>query len=150
MTAIQTTMKQTTITYEINDSVIPKHIIDHVQKVIAQYKGKEIDITIGVHKKKRTNPQNAYLHGVVIPMVTDGINEHGNEVTQSQVKDLLKQKFLSFDVFIDVDYTYETLTKDTSELSTVEFNEFIERIQRWGAEMLGIIIPDPETNISHE
>lgn len=124
--------------------------LNALNKVFEQFDGKEIEITVDLAKKKRTNPQNSYWWGVVIPMVHMGILETGELISKEQIHEMLKMKFLSFDIPIDADGHFETFTKTTSGLTTTEFNDLIEKVQQWGAEWLGIIIPSPNENIEIE
>jgi hypothetical protein len=141
---------KTTLTIDVTELGMTIQDINQIKQIFEQYKGKKIDVTIEKHKRKRSNPQNAYLHGVVIPMVTQGINEHGNTITQLQTKDLLKSMFLSIDTPISDDGEYVTITQNTSGLDTTAFNEFIEKVQQWSAEMLGIIIPEPNESLTFQ
>ena len=75
----------------------------------------------------RSEKQNNYYFGVVVDMLS---NETGNELEETH--ELLKLRFLK-----------PMGKKSTTELTTVEFNAFIERIQRWSAQELGCVIPDP-------
>ena len=124
--------------------------LNALNKAFEQFDTMEIDITIEKHKKKRTNPQNAYWFGVVVPMVQMGIMQHGTLVTSEQTHEMLKGEFLEFDVPISDDGQFVTMTKGTSDLDTVEFNTLIGQVQQWSAEMLGIIIPDPNEQITIE
>ena len=75
----------------------------------------------------RSNPQNKYYFGVVVDMISE---ETGNEPEETH--ELLKLKFL------------KPMGKaNTTQLDTKEFNLYIEKIQRWAAQDLGCIIPDP-------
>ena len=140
-------MKKHKQTISIPDGVIPNHVMQDIQKALEQYQGKTVDITIEQRVKRRTNPQNAYYHGVVVKHVQNGFMELGELLTTEQVHEFLKRKFLSFTICIDeTSGTYEKFNKTTKGLDTKDFNTFIEQIQIWSAEWLGIIIPDPKTD----
>ena len=111
-------------------------------------RGCRVEVTIDKAKKKRSTPQNAYLHGIVIPMITDRIKFLGTMITQAKVKELLKFEFLKQELLVGSDYI--TTIKGTSELNTKEFNEFIENCIMWAAETLDIQIPEPSTQIEIE
>ena len=57
--------------------------------------------------------------------------ETGNEPEETH--ELLKLRFLK-----------PIGKRNTTELTTVEFNTYIEKIQRWAAQELGCVIPDPQ------
>jgi organic radical activating enzyme len=93
--------------------------------------------------KKRTSPQNRYYHGIVVPMVRKGIEEMGTEITLQETHEFLKARFNSVELVNKESGEVHQVPKSTAGLTTVEFNEFIEKIQRFAAEFLGIVIPDP-------
>jgi hypothetical protein len=76
----------------------------------------------------RSNPQNKYYFGVIVDMISE---ETGNEPEETH--ELLKLKFLK-----------SMGKKNTTQLTTVEFNTYIEKIQRWASIELSLIIPDPQ------
>lgn len=98
---------------------------------------------------KRSNPQNRFLHGVVFPIVCDGLRAAGfDEIkTPEDAKAVVKELFLK-ELFAN-HKTGECLTrtKKTSELTTIEMMQFIEDVQKWSAEYLGCVIPDPNQQL---
>lgn len=99
-------------------------------------------------KKNRSIPQNRYYWGAMLPMIKKGLNEAGyNEVktindAHEVVKGLFLKKYIS-----NNEGTALEISGSTAELTTVEFNELIEKVQQWAAEFLGIEIPDPNEQI---
>jgi hypothetical protein len=59
--------------------------------------------------------------------------------TKDEIHDALRKEFLSK---IDP-ATGLTKIKSTTDLSTIEFNEYYAAIQRWASEFLNIYLPDP-------
>jgi hypothetical protein len=124
------------------------HISDNCRHAIAQalrtLSGKEVKVTIEERKKKRSLSQNAYYWSVVIPAVTNAINEHGNSMTGEQVHEFLKA---------EVGGLHQTVTMPTGEiksvvgsstvLTTMQFENYMEQVRVWAAEMLQIVIPLP-------
>jgi len=97
------------------------------------------------YRKSRSNNQNAYYWGCVIPYVMDGLVGMGFEkrlLTNENVHDLLKNKFLHEDVAVDSG-EFITLTKSTTDLSTTDMMDYIDEIQRWALTFLNIVIPSP-------
>ncbi|MBO9151906.1 hypothetical protein ACFOTA_06785 [Chitinophaga sp. GCM10012297] len=99
-------------------------------------------------RKVRSLHQNAYYWGVVCDMVKDGLIEAGFAEVSSpdDAHEVLKGLFLKREI-VSLE-TGEVLTgsKSTTELTTLEFNTYIEKIQHWAAEYLGISIPSPNEN----
>ena len=88
--------------------------------------------------KKRSNGQNAHLHYIVLPMVSKAMsNLTGKKVTNALAKEVLKYKFLQ--TFTEAG----TVVTPTSKLSTVQWMEFLTKVQQYGAEILKISIPSP-------
>ena len=120
-------------------------------EALKSFEGKGIVITIEKRKNKRSNPQNAYFHGVVLPLVYNGLKELGHTMPLADVKDLLKLKFLKVPIFVNEETGEITeKIKNTSELTTTEFMEFVAGIQRWSIENLGVNIPEPNENLKLE
>jgi len=99
------------------------------------YAGREVEVVVRRPKAQRSNPQNRYLHGVVIPILAEFC---GYDL--DAMKDALKWKFLR--VPADVAGAPDTV-RSTASLSTVEFAEYCEQIRRWAAVELGVNIPEP-------
>ncbi len=116
------------------------------QNAVNSFEGQRVAVTIQKAKKKRSNPQNAYFHGCVVPIVTNAMLDAGIITSNSETKEMLKRKFLSEDVpFADGQYLERT--KRTRQLSTSEFNDFIAQVQQFAAEWLGVEVPDPNEQL---
>ena len=83
-------------------------------------------------KKFRTNPQNRYYFGVLIPIIAEW---SGNK--KDEVHEYLKAKFL-FDKSGKI-----PRIKSTTELSTKEFSKYWEEITLFFAESFQVVIPAP-------
>lgn len=109
---------------------------DQLIQAFKKLSGKRAEITVRPETKSRTNEQNRYLWGVVYKYISEEI---GYE--PEQVHELMKFKFLKIEILVKGNP--ETVIRSTTELSTEEFNQYVERIVRWAAEFLGLVIPDP-------
>lgn len=105
---------------------------------------------IGVFKKPRkmrSNGQNSYYHGIVIPEVLEGLITAGFEpesLNHDIVHDMLRHKFLTEDLpSPEFSGEFISIVRSTTSLTTTEFMSYIEAIQRWSAEFLNHIIPSP-------
>lgn len=96
-------------------------------------------------REKRSLGQNAYFHGVLCPIVLEGLRDAGWDEFEDieDVKDYLKGLFARVSTVNK--HTGEIITRiqKTSKMTTVEFMEFCDKIIKWGAEWLGIQIPYP-------
>ena len=59
-------------------------------------------------------------------------------------KELLKEKFLGFDMIELPDGTIKAITKHTSDCSTKELTEFLEKIDHYAVTELGLMLPKPD------
>lgn len=104
--------------------------------VFARLEEKEVEVVVRKKKKHRSGEQNSYYWGVVIDIISGATG-----FTPQEAHDAVRYKFLT-------DMTGELpRVKSTTELSTVEFMEYIAEIQRFGAEYLDVYIPDPNEAI---
>lgn len=101
-------------------------------------------------RKQRTNSQNSYYWGVVIPHLQMILRDLGNDFKDEELHAYLKQKFLDNRVMTVLGESIE-VEPSTADLSTVEFQLFIDRIVYWCAsdEGPGVVIPAPGEKISH-
>ena len=126
------------LTTTIRKGRLPKDFQEAVQANTDQ----RVELSIKKVKAKRSNPQNSYFHGVVLPMVTNALKDLGHQETQASTKEMLKRKFLTFYVNIE-DGIFLEKTLKTSELSKAQFMDFVTEIQQFAVEFLNLQIPDP-------
>jgi hypothetical protein len=94
-------------------------------------------ISVKVLRARRSNQQNRFYHGVVIPLFAEHCGYQFDDM-----KDALALKLLPKEVTDPTTGEVHVVPGHTSELTTKEFNALIERAQQLGAEM-GLYIPDP-------
>lgn len=103
-----------------------------------QHEGKDVRIEIYRHVRGRSNRQNRYLFGVVYVYIMACTGYTKQEVHEAMSKKFLEPKHLQFgeeEIEIAV---------STTDLSTVEFIAYHDRIRKFAAEFLQCDIPDPE------
>jgi len=120
---------------------------DYFRKVLAKFIGKEICLTIEPLVKKRSVRQNRYYWGVVVNYIKDyvystqGEKMSNDEIHYFNITGILgikpEIKKIHDQEFIVIDY------KKTSEMTTIEFNIFVETIVKYWAEK-GLVIPEPK------
>lgn len=95
--------------------------------------------------RKRSIPQNSYYWAVVVPLVRRGLYDIGfDEVqTNDDAHRLLKKQFIRKEFINKKTGEVARITGKSSGLSIPEFNEYIERICKWSAEYLDVVIPSP-------
>lgn len=119
-----------------------------LMEAIASFEGKDVIVKIEKAKKKRSNPQNAYMWGVVIPLMREALKESGHTMTNEMVHELLKLRFLKESILVNEE-TGECVEriKSTQELSTTQMMEYFIDIQKFAMEYFGVNIPDPNEDI---
>ncbi len=103
------------------------------QKYIQSLKTGYYDFVVRKPKKNRTLRQNRYYWGVVVKVLADHFG-----YTIDEMHEALKWKFLQ-----KKDAPLPTV-KSTTELSTVEFTDYLESVWRWAATEYSVYIPDPD------
>ena len=135
---------------------IPKfevHVVDHKPKMLDRERasflrwvstfknGQKLELVVRKWKEKRTEDQNRYYWGVVIPILAD---HFGHDTPEAMHEDL-KREFNPVQSRIDPG---KTVGGTTTTLSTVDFfsadDSYIERIVRWAATEHSVFIPPPE------
>jgi hypothetical protein len=93
----------------------------------------------------RSLPQNQYYWGVIIEILSEELGFNKDEMHE-----ILKHKFLSKTVFLETKEKKMKalkIPKSTTNLKTVEFEEYLSDIRMWASMDLGIFIPEPNEEI---
>lgn len=122
-----------------------------LKSILAEYPNGEYKIKLSRVCKGRTLPQNAYLWGVVYPILIQGYKQTGIDVCEANIQtpDLMHE-YLK-DQICDKDYVnYETgeivrIPRDTSMMNINEFTTYLQELNKIANE-LDIVIPPPDKN----
>jgi len=136
-------MKKATATATTKDGILTIHNRKLFNEQIRHFSNGRCLVTVQRVYKKRTNPQNAYYHAVVIPMVCDGLRQQGHDVNIEDTHEILKGMFNKKEFVNKHTGEVETFGGSTTKLSTIEMMEYIKKIQQFASEYLNIFIPDP-------
>jgi len=126
-----------------------------LSKAVQSLEGKNITITVERTKKKRTNQQNRFYWGVMIPLIRQGLNDLGHFYNNNQAHEIVKQHVADTapDVIIE-ELTLNGLTSrrimSTSELTTSGFMDFQEVAGQFAADYLSIVVPEPNQQLTIE
>lgn len=116
-----------------------KAFIEAFQKHI----GKEIEITIKAYRDTRSVQQNRYYWGVCLKLISESTG-----YTTDELHHIFKHKYL-----IDKERARELVDslienylppRSTTDLDTVEFNNYLEKIKNFASLELGVYIPEPD------
>ena len=106
----------------------PSKFRDHV----AKFSGQEIAVSVTKWRKPRSDNQNGYYWGCVIELLC----EHSG-YTPDEMHEALKQLFLA-------DKTLQIpKVRSTTDLNTLEFEEFLSKVRTWASLELQVNIPLP-------
>lgn len=92
----------------------------------------EIEIIVREIKKKRSNPQNRYYHGVVLKLISGKTG-----YTPEEIHDILKYQFLKEETPIGI------TTRSTASLNSEEFGTYLDQCITWARETISLTIPLP-------
>jgi hypothetical protein len=117
-----------------------------VLNAIKSFNDKDVVITFSKPKKSRSNNQNNFYWGVVLPLIQKGLLDATGELRSNDNihYNILLPLFAPTNEIINID-TGECINErlTSSEMTTTQFCEYIIEIQKWAAEFLGIDIPSP-------
>lgn len=119
--------------------------------LLSEFEGETVSLSIKKKRDTRSTRQNAYLHGVVIPYLTSGLNDVGWTIKigppgkelelmyddESTKEDLIKKVFLK-----------KYNKKRTRDLDTKEHEDLMSRLRFFGDTSLGITIPEPKKTLA--
>lgn len=118
-----------------------------MRTVFVRFAGERIKITIERYRELRSLKQNAYHWAVVIPCIRKIMIRAGNDWTDLQIHEWLKQHVGGLvKVIHNLDGSESEIVLPSKELTTVQWERFMERIRQW-ADELGYHIPLPGENI---
>lgn len=109
-----------------------------VSRYLTTIDGKRVEIVIKPYKPRRSNPQNRYYHGVIIPILADHFG-----YTHDEMHDAIKWEFLKKEEDEESEEIKPTTVGSTAKLDTDQFNQLLERIKQWAASEYKVFIPDP-------
>lgn len=99
--------------------------------------GKRVVVSVKEWRKNRSNSQNRFWWGVVVPLFAETMG-----CTSEEAHEALKAE-INYDLKVIGDRAIR-VPKSTADLNTAEFKELVEKAQRLAAEMFsGLYIPDP-------
>lgn len=101
--------------------------------------GQRIEATFRKETHRRSNQQNRWYRGVIVPRIAAFLRDStGNPVTSPQAHEFLKRVFLGVipSKFGDIPRTTRTLTTD-------EFSDYCSRIQAYATIEWKLTIPNP-------
>jgi hypothetical protein len=121
--------------------------LDLIRSILMSGKG-AIRIEIMEHRPRRTDRQNRYYWPCFVQPLADFLREQGDLTEDEEAHELIKAKFLRKTIVNKKTGEVMEYVGSTTDLTTKEFNEYLDRVAFWLADMFGIVVPDP--NVYHE
>ena len=139
-----------TISSKVENDKLCKNIMA-LNRIIQEFNGMDITITIAKQRKSRSNKQNRYYRGVVVKLIQSAFKDNwGESYTSDEVHEFLKARFNYIEHVNEDGGEIIKLGKSTTKNSTVEQEEYQEKCRTFGLEWFGITIPLPNEQIEIE
>lgn len=123
--------------------IIPPRLF---KEVGANFKGREIAVTIERKKKRSTWEQHKYYRGCVLIHITAAINEQqGEAFTTEEIHGYMGHRFLKVQKVNEEGEAIMERVRSTAELSRYEYCVFVDQCIKFANEFLHIEIPAPHT-----
>jgi hypothetical protein len=131
---------------KVNDGgqlhIIHRSVFD---AIMSKNIGKEFIITFLPRKKLRSNPQNRYYWGIIIPFFQQGFFEtQGEHLSTNEVHEFIKFNFNYKEMVNENTGEVVRVSSTTTDKTTTEFGELIDKCIIFADTFFNITIPLPE------
>lgn len=133
---------------KITDGKLTRPAYQGIKDFIAKHEGKTIEINLKKARSKRSDNQNRYMWGVVIPYLQEGFKGIGYHLSKEEVHTFVKGKFNTLEIVNEQTGETVTMPISTTQLTKTEFGEYLEKIFQFSAEFLGVVIPNAGEQIA--
>ena len=110
-----------------------------------RYEGKEVEISIKSWTGRRSQRQNRYWHGVVVPSVVECLLENYGEIVTDADEGHEVCKYMFHYKTINTGKKSHRIPRSTKKLKADEFARLIEKVNLWLTER-GRYLPEPWEN----
>ncbi len=140
-------MKKIQINSSVKDGILATNR-KYISDVVKTFEGANIIITIEKRKKKRSNNQNAFYFGIVIPIMQDAFKDAwGENYSAIEVHEALKAKYCYKEQINESTGEILQIPSSTTNLSTIEWEEYIDKIRAFALEWFNTVLPYPNEQI---
>lgn len=120
-----------------------------VLNAIKSFNDKDVVITLSKPKNKRSNPQNSYYWGVLIPITQHAILDTWGDVWSiEKTHEYLKENFCFYEKVNQSTGQVIKTPKSTTELTTTGMEVYHLEIRKHLEEWFNVIAPLPNENIT--
>lgn len=112
----------------------------------AARKGKDFKMEIKLIRGQRSNPQNRWYWGCIVPTMQRLINQFGQNFTADETHEYLKAEFNYKEIEVTEGH-FIKVPRSTTELDKTDFTVYADKIIAFAAQMFGENIPLPEEQL---
>lgn len=136
-------MEKIVVMSKVYNGKLSGYASETLRRFVETMEGKNVEVIVKKKRAKRSDAQNRFYWGVVIPIIHDAFKELGHRLNPEEVHFFLKQKF-NYQTLCNADgEMVGEIPKSTAELNKLEFMEYVDKISQWATEMLNVTIPEP-------
>jgi hypothetical protein len=100
-------------------------------------------ITVCAHRKRRSDRQNRYYWPCFVQPFAEFLNGQGEAVTDLEAHEILKTRFNSKTITDKRTGEAMDFPTTTTTLTTVEFNQYLDKCAVFLLDFAGIVVPEP-------
>ncbi len=115
---------------------------------VSQFSGKQVTIDVRKKISKRSNPQNAYYHACVVPIMQQAFKDLGYRLSREETHLVLRQRFLKNDIINEDGEVIAQTIVSTTTLTKSQFNDYLAEITQFAAEYFNVQIPEPNEQLN--
>jgi chloramphenicol 3-O-phosphotransferase len=116
----------------VNGKFIPEDA-KTFREAFYHFEGKPVEVIVRRKRKQRSDRQNRYYRGVIVRILADHLG-----YSEDEMHEALKWEFLR----VHHDDKPDTV-RSTTTLTTLEFEEYCEKVRMWASKEFGCFIPLP-------
>lgn len=132
-----------TLTFKVLDTgKLPQGIRETLAALFPVYAGKVIKLSISESKKYRSNPQNRFWFGAMIPAIKEWFMEHGHNFSAEEIHEYMVKRVWKHTQIVLIENEPYERRLSSADLSTIEWEKYMDITRHWGAER-GLILPFP-------
>ena len=136
-------MKKVEIITDVHSGTLKRNR-NLIKKVVAMFEGKTILITFQINRKRRSNYQNAYYWGVIIPIWQNIlITEWGEPYSIQETHEFLKYNCNYTEKVNEATGEVLRASKSTKDNSTTDQEMFHLKCRQLAQEMFNVLVPEP-------
>lgn len=140
-------MEKVVVQSKVYNGKLSGYASEILTKFVKNNEGKNVEVVVRRKRAKRSDNQNRYYWGVIIPIIHSELVNLGHRLNSEEVHFFLKQKFNYKTVATKEGELIGEIPQSTATLNKLEFMEYVDKIIQWSAEILNVTIPQPTNDL---